>query len=121
MRRCLTTCLRIGATLFTLAACHHAAEVSSDSNDDATARHELAAATQHYAHLLRSAPVDSIVDRFAPEGVLDISGQSPLVGREAIRDFLAPLASSVTVTLVEMPIEAWTIDHRQAMSAGTYR
>ena len=120
MRRCLTNCFRTGAILFTLAACHHASEATSDANDT-MARRELTAATQHYAFLIKSAPVDSVVNHFTPDGVLDIAGQSPLVGRTAIREFLAPIAGSTTVTLVEMPIDSLAVDHRQATVNGTYR
>jgi len=84
-------------------------------------RTELADATRHYARLVQSAPLDSVVAMYTPAGELDIPGQAPLRGRDQIRRFLAPIAAAATVPVVEMAIDSMVIEGEHATSAGTYR
>jgi uncharacterized protein (TIGR02246 family) len=84
-------------------------------------RARVEAATQHYAAMLKGAPVDSVVAVYAENGELTIPGVGTLKGRKAISDFLAPLSSSVTVESVEMRIDSLTVTGDSADQQGRYR
>src|SRR5262249_58163596 len=86
-----------------------------------TANAQIAAATQHYATLLKGAPADSVAAMYAPTGALVLPGREPLRGRDAIKDFLAPLAGATSVPSVEMLIDSLSVNGAVATSAGTYR
>jgi uncharacterized protein (TIGR02246 family) len=84
-------------------------------------RARIEAATQHYAAVLRGAPVDSVVAVYADDGELVIPGVATLHGRKAIRDFLAPLAATVTVASVEMQVDSVAVTGNSAVEHGRYR
>ena len=101
------------------AACHHATGAVRQQATSADA--QLTAATRHYAELLRGAPADSVAAMYAPAGALVLPGRDPLRGRDAIREFLAPLAGATSVPLVEMMIDSLSVNGSVATTAGTYR
>jgi uncharacterized protein (TIGR02246 family) len=84
-------------------------------------RAAIEAATQHYAVLLRGAPVDSVIATYSEDGELIIPGVGTLKGKKAIRDFLTPLASAVTVSSVEMSVDSVAIRGSVAETRGRYR
>jgi uncharacterized protein (TIGR02246 family) len=84
-------------------------------------RARIEAATQHYAAVLRGAPVDSVVAVYAEDGELVIPGVGTLHGRKTIRDFLAPLAANVTVSSVEMQVDSIAVSGHSAVERGRYR
>ena len=86
---------------------------------DESARVE--AATQHYAALIRGAPVDSVLTAYTENGELEIPGVGTLKGRKAIRDFLAPLAATVSVSATEMRSDSIAVTGHTARSHGRYR
>ena len=86
---------------------------------DESARVE--AATQHYAALVRGAPVDSVLTAYTENGELEIPGVGTLKGRKAIRDFLAPLAAAVSVSATEMRSDSIAVTGHTARSHGRYR
>ena len=81
----------------------------------------LAEATQHYAAVLKDAPVDSIVAAYTADGELVLPGMAPLHGREAIRRFLTPLVGSTAVTSVDMLIDSVVLNGASAEQDGHYR
>ena len=83
-------------------------------------RARIEAATQHYAAMLRGAPVDSVVAVYAEDGELTIPGVGTLHGRKAIHDFLAPLASAVTVASADMVVDSLAITGNVAEARGHY-
>ena len=97
------------------AAC---ASVRSPGVDE---RARVEAATQHYASLIRGAPVDSVVAAYAENGELEIPGVGTLKGRNAIRDFLAPLTAAVSVSATEMRSDSIAVSGNVARSTGHYR
>ena len=86
---------------------------------DETARVE--AATQHYAAVIRSAPVDSVIASYTENGELEIPGVGTLKGRKAIREFLAPLTAAVTVSATELRSDSIAVSGNVAQSRGHYR
>jgi ketosteroid isomerase-like protein len=84
-------------------------------------RARIETATQHYAAMLRGAPVDSVAAAYTENGELVIPGVATLRGRSAIRDFLAPLTAAVTVASVEMQIDSLTVSGTSATEVGQYR
>jgi uncharacterized protein (TIGR02246 family) len=84
-------------------------------------RARIEAATQHYAAVLRGAPVDSVVAVYAEDGELVLPGVATLHGRKTIRDFLAPLAANVTVSSVEMHVDSIAVSGNSAVERGRYR
>lgn len=84
-------------------------------------RARVEAAAQHYATLMRGAPVDSVVAAYAEDGELIIPGVGTLHGRKAIRDFLAPLAAAVTVSAAEMHVDSVAVSGNLARTRGRYR
>jgi uncharacterized protein (TIGR02246 family) len=80
----------------------------------------LAAATAHYAALLRSAQPESVATSFTLDGELILPGASPLRGRTAIARFLAPLAKTTTVVSVEMRPDSQRIAGTSAQQGGRY-
>src|SRR5512143_1025728 len=52
------------------------------------AREAIRSTINHYAQCADSGRFDDLVELFAPDGVLEITGQAPLQGRDAIRVFL---------------------------------
>jgi len=87
----------------------------------ADTREAIERETQHYAVLLRGAPIDSVVAAYAENGELIIPGVGTLRGRKAIHDFLGPLASAVTVSSAEMTVDSVTVNGAIAESRGRYR
>ena len=84
-------------------------------------RARVEAATQRYAGLIRGAPVDSVLTAYTENGELEIPGVGTLKGRKAIRDFLGPLASAVSVSATEMRSDSIAVTGNVARSTGHYR
>ena len=84
-------------------------------------RARVEAATQHYASLIRGAPVDSVLTAYTENGELEIPGVGTLKGRKAIRDFLAPVTAAVTVSGTEMQSDTIAVSGNIARSSGRYR
>jgi len=103
------------AALVLLAACASAPPRPVDE------RARIESETRHYAEVLRGAPVDSVVAVYAEDGELVIPGVGTLHGRKAIRDFLAPLAATVTVASVEMQVDSVALSGNSAVERGRYR
>ena len=101
-------------------ACRHTIPSVQPKPVDLTAE-QLSAATQTYASLLQGAPADSVAAMYALTGALVLPGRDPLRGREAIRDFLAPLEKATVVAAVDMTIDTLSVNGRSAITAGTYR
>jgi 3-phenylpropionate/cinnamic acid dioxygenase small subunit len=53
------------------------------------AREEIRDTIARYAHCVDGGRFDELVELFAPEGVLEVEGEPPHRGREAIRAFVA--------------------------------
>ena len=87
------------------------------ANDD---RIRIEAATQHYAAMLRGAPVDSVVAVYAADGDLIIPGVGTLHGRKAIHDFLEPLTAAVTVASADMVVDTLAVTGTTAEARGHY-
>jgi len=104
--------------LTALAFCGGCASAQSRPVDE---RARIESATQHYASALRGAPVDSVVAIYTEDGELTIPGVGTLRGRKAIRDFLAPLATAVTVASVEMQVDSVAVTGNSAIERGRYR
>ena len=105
----------MGLVLALIAACVSAHPRPADD------RAAVERATQHYASLLRGAPIDSVIDAYTENGELIIPGVGSLTGRKAIHDFLAPLASAVTVASAEMSVDSISINGAVAEARGRYR
>src|SRR6478735_5734511 len=110
--------LRQGAWIGGVAVAAACSSVRSPSPDEST---RVEAATQHYATLIRGAPVDSVVAAYAGNGELEIPGVGTLKGRKAIRDFLAPLTAAVSVSATEMQSDSIAVSGNVARSRGHYR
>lgn len=105
----------LGLFIAFVAAC---ATARSRPADDRAA---IEQATQHYASLLRGAPIDSVIAAYTDAGELIIPGVGTLKGRKAIHDFLAPLAAAVTVSSAEMVVDSVSITGAVAETRGHYR
>jgi uncharacterized protein (TIGR02246 family) len=85
------------------------------------ARVQVARARDHYCLALRTLPADSVATCYAPGGQLLLPGLSPLAGRTAIRDFLAPMAAAVAVDSTSMETEYAHAAPGFVSEWGTYR
>jgi len=110
--------LRQGAWIGGVAVAAACSSVRSPSPDEST---RVEAATQHYATLIRGAPVDSVVAAYAENGELEIPGVGTLKGRKAIRDFLAPITATVPVSATEMRTDSVSVSGDVARTRGHYR
>jgi uncharacterized protein (TIGR02246 family) len=87
---------------------------------EATARHEVEAALQHYTALLRTGPVDAQVALFTQDGELLEPGMAPLHGREAIKAFLTPLVAAFDVESATATSDTVEVFGNAAYQWGTY-
>jgi hypothetical protein len=78
------------------------------------AREAIRETMGRYAHAADSGRFDDLVALFAPDGVLEVHGEPPLAGREAIRAFLTSagdsLAGAATVPMIRHNVTSITID-----------
>jgi len=111
-------CFRTSAWIAGLTIAAACASVRSPGVDE---RARVEAATQRYATLIRGAPVDSLLTAYTENGELEIPGVGTLKGRKAIRDFLGPLASAVSVSATEMQSDSIAVTGNVARSTGHYR
>ncbi|MEP6618300.1 MAG: nuclear transport factor 2 family protein [bacterium] len=81
----------------------------------------LAAATRHYAEVLKGTSVDSVVAMYASDGELNLPNMAPLKGREAIKKFLTPLVDATTVEFVQMDVDSVVLNTASAEQDGHYR
>jgi len=79
------------------------------------------AAMRGYAAALKSGPPEAVAAWFTADGELLLPGMAPVRGREAIRAFLAPMASAVEVESVEVGTDAVEVHGESADLWGTYR
>jgi ketosteroid isomerase-like protein len=67
-----------------------------------------------YAHAADTGHFDELASLFAPEGVLEVANEPPLVGRDAIREYLegvgVALAGATTVPLIRHHTSSVSID-----------
>lgn len=101
-----------------LAGCHNGSGPFVPAPEPLT---QLAAATRHYAEILKGASADSVAAAYALEGELDLPGMAPLKGRDAIRKFLAPLVAATAVESVEMDVDSEVLNNASAEQYGHYR
>ncbi len=78
------------------------------------------AAMRGYAAALKSGPPEAVAAWFTADGELLLPGMAPVHGREAIRAFLAPMASAVEVESVEVATDAVEVHGGSADLWGTY-
>ena len=88
------------------------------------AREAIRETIGRYAHAADSGRFDELVELFAADGVLEVYGEPPLAGRDAIRAFLqgasASLADASTVPLIRHHNTSITIEvvnHDEARAA----
>jgi hypothetical protein len=78
------------------------------------AREAIRETIGRYAHAADTGRFDELVELFAPDGVLEVHGEPPLAGRDAIRDYLngvgADLADASTVPLIRHHTTSITIE-----------
>jgi hypothetical protein len=78
------------------------------------ARESIRETVARYAHAADSGRFDEIVELFTPDGVLEVDGQPPAAGRDAIRAFFGgtgeSLAASGEVPIIRHHITSVTID-----------
>jgi uncharacterized protein (TIGR02246 family) len=82
-------------------------------------RADIIAAMHRYDDALLG-PVDAAVAMYAPDGELLLPGMNALHGPDAIRAFLAPLASAVKVESVTTTVDAVEIYGDTAYAWGAY-
>jgi uncharacterized protein (TIGR02246 family) len=85
------------------------------------AQRAIEAAMQRYAGFLKSGAVDSTIAMFAPDGELLEPGLAELKGRNAIRAFLTPIVSTVTVESAATTTEEIVVAGAIATQWGDYR
>jgi uncharacterized protein (TIGR02246 family) len=85
------------------------------------ARQAIEGAMQHYTELLRTGPPEALAATFTAEGELLEPGMAAVHGRDAIRSFLAPLFSAVTVESASTESETVEVFGTAAYQWGTYR
>jgi hypothetical protein len=77
------------------------------------AREAIRETIGRYAHTADTGRFDELVDLFAPDGVLEVHGEPPLAGRDAIREFLhgvgVDLADASTVPLIRHHVTSISI------------
>jgi hypothetical protein len=79
------------------------------------------AALAHYALAVRTLPPDSISACYAPMGELLLPGMAPLVGRDAIREFLVPMVAGSVVDSTTLSGEILAQTSLMASQWGSYR
>jgi uncharacterized protein (TIGR02246 family) len=77
-------------------------------------------AMQGYAAALRDGTPDRVASWYAADGELLLPGLAALHGRDAIRAFLAPLASATEVASVEITTDLLEVRGATADQWGTY-
>ena len=92
-----------------------------ETDGEAQAKAEIEAAMQRYTGLLRTGPVADLAACYAADGALLQPGMEPLVGPEAIREFLAPLFAAVEVRSAASETESIEVFGARAYQWGTYR
>jgi uncharacterized protein (TIGR02246 family) len=75
---------------------------------------------QSYAAALRNGTPSDVASHFAKNGELLLPGIETLRGREAIRNFLAPMAATVEVEAVTISTEVIESGSSSATQWGTY-
>ncbi len=76
---------------------------------------------ERYAELIRTGPVDSVAASFTADGRLMLPGMAVVSGRDAIYQFLAPMASSSTVESCSMTAEKVEVSGATAYEWGEYQ
>ena len=78
------------------------------------ARENIRETIARYAHAADTGRFDELASLFAPEGVLEVANEPPLVGRDAIREYLegvgVALAGATTVPLIRHHTSSVSID-----------
>jgi uncharacterized protein (TIGR02246 family) len=78
------------------------------------AREAIRETIASYAHHADSGRFEELADLFAPDGVLEVRGEPPIVGREAIRAFLTgvgvSLAGASEVPIIRHHVSNVTIE-----------
>jgi uncharacterized protein (TIGR02246 family) len=79
-----------------------------------TAREAIRETVAAYAHCADTGRFDEFAELFAPYGVLEVNGQEPVRGRDAIRAYLGgvgtELAAGTTVPLIRHHVSNLRID-----------
>jgi uncharacterized protein (TIGR02246 family) len=81
---------------------------------------DVEAALQRYAHFTVTLEYDSTAAMFTADGQMLQPQMAPLVGRQAIHDFLAPLAAKYAVGTATMVAEDTRVFGATAYQWGTY-
>jgi uncharacterized protein (TIGR02246 family) len=87
----------------------------------ATAQQAVEQAMRDYAVSLRKGTPDAVASHYAKDGELLLPGMAPLKGRDAIRDFLAPLVQAVEVESVDTATDLLEVHEKTATQWGTYK
>ncbi len=93
---------------------------AAEAAETANAGAAVEAAMRGYAAALKSGPPEAVAAWFTADGELLLPGMAPVRGREAIRAFLAPMASAVEVESVEVGTDAVEVHGASADLWGTY-
>ena len=94
-----------------------ASAVAAQQADSSAVVHRL----ERYAELIRTGPVDSVAASFTPDGQLILPGMAAVNGRDAIYQFLAPMASSSSVESCSMTAEKVEVSGSTAYEWGDYQ
>jgi len=81
---------------------------------------DVEAALQRYAHFTVTLEYDSTAAMFTADGQMLQPQMAPIVGRQAIHDFLAPLAAKYAVGTATMVAEDTQVFGATAYQWGTY-
>jgi len=81
---------------------------------------DVEAALQRYAHFTVTLEYDSTAAMFTADGQMLEPQMAPIVGRQAIHDFLAPLAAKYAVGTATMVAEDTQVFGSSAYQWGTY-
>jgi len=98
-----------------------AANAGATGAADAVAAKDIAATLHRYTAAVKAGPVDAIVACYTEDADLLQPGMAPLHGRQAIHDFLAPLATQFAVESAEMASDSLQVFGDSAFQWGTYR
>ena len=90
-------------------------------NWELVAREAIRETVASYAHHADSGRLEAFADLFAVDGVLEVRGEEPVRGREAIRSYLGDvavdLASASTVPIIRHHVSNLTIEVVSPISA----
>jgi uncharacterized protein (TIGR02246 family) len=84
-------------------------------------RQAVEQAMRDYAATLRAGTPEAVTMAYTADGELLLPGLPALHGRDAIKRFLAPLASATEVESVEMHTDVLELQAKTAIQWGTYR